>query len=376
MTRLACDVLVVGGGIAGVSLAAALAPDLTVIVMEAEPELGRHATGRSAATYFPSYGGDVVRTLTAASRSRYDEASAERGSPLLTPLPMLLVATDAASDRTLHDTAAETGTLELVDTAAAVELCQVLRPDRIRGGGLDAGGMAIEVAGLHQLYLQRLRRHGGRVVTAAAVRTVSRRTPGWQLAAGDHDVSADVIVDAAGAWVDEVADLAGVPRLGLVPRRRSAFITPLVAAHAATVAGWPMVADASHRWYFKPEAGQLLASPADETPSPPCDARPDDLEIARAIEAINDCTMLAIRTVSTSWAGLRSFVPDERPVLGSWDDHPDFFFFAGQGGFGIQMAPALAELGAAILTGGAAPPRLASLGLSAAALSPQRLAGG
>jgi D-arginine dehydrogenase len=358
---------------AGISLAAALAPDRRVIVVEGEPELGRHATGRSAASYLPSYGGSVVRALTVASRYLYDEASAERGDPLLTPHPMLLVATDDESDRALRETAEETGSLDLVDSSAAVALCEVLRPDRIRAGGLDSAGMAIEVAGLHQLYLQRLRRSGGQILTSAPLNAVSRRTSGWQLSAGEHRISADVVVDAAGAWADEVADLAGVPRIGLVPRRRSAFLVPIPAEHAAAAATWSMVGDAADRWYLKPDGGQLLGSPADQTPSPPCDARPDPLAIARAIEEINDCTSLAIRHVSTSWAGLRSFVPDEVPVVGNWEDHPGFFFYAGQGGFGIQLAPALAELGASILTHGESPPRLAALGVSADSVSPERL---
>ena len=361
---------------AGASLAAALAPDARVIVVEAEPEVGRHATGRSAASYLPSYGGPLVRTLTVASRGPYDEASAERGDPLLVSHPMLLVATDDDGERVLHETSTAVPSLRLVDADAAVELCNGLRPDRVRGGGLDPDGMAIEVAGLHQVYLQRLHRHGGQVVTSAPVRDVARRARGWQVTAGGHELSADTIVDAAGAWADEVAGLAGVPRIGLVPRRRSAFLAPVPAELATDATRWPMVGDASDRWYLKPDSGQVLASPADQTPTAACDARPDPLEIARAIEEINACTRLAIRHVSTSWAGLRSFVADEVPVVGSWEQHPHFFFYAGQGGFGIQMAPALAELGAAILRSGAAPRRLASLGVEAAAVSPQRLTAG
>ncbi|HEX3906447.1 MAG TPA: FAD-binding oxidoreductase [Mycobacteriales bacterium] len=374
MSDLTCDVVVVGGGMAGISLAAALASDGRVVVVESEPELGRHATGRSAASYLPSYGGAVARALTVASRIGYDEASAERGDPLLTPHPMLLVSTDDESDRALQETAEVTGSLDLVDSAGAIALCDALRPERIRAGGVDSAGMAIEVAGLHQLYLKRLRHAGGRILTSAPLHAVSRRTGGWQVSAGEHSISADVIVDAAGAWVDEVAALAGVPQIGLVPRRRSAFLVPIPVELTANAATWPMVGDAADRWYLKPDGGQLLGSPADQTPCPPCDARPDELEIARAIEEINGCTSLAIRHVSTTWAGLRSFVPDEMPVVGGWADHPGFFFYAGQGGFGIQMAPALAELGAAILTRGESPPRLAALGISAASVSPQRLA--
>jgi D-arginine dehydrogenase len=196
---------------AGVSLAAALAPDHRVVVIEAESELGRHATGRSAATYLPSYGGDVVRALTVASRPRFDELSQELGDELLRPLPALFVATDDASEQAVRQTAESTGAMELVDTATAVGLCSALRVDRILGGGVDLGGASIEVAALHQVYIQRVRRHGGTVLASAPLHAVARRTRGWQVTAGEHSLATNVIVDAAGAWVDDVADLAGVP---------------------------------------------------------------------------------------------------------------------------------------------------------------------
>jgi D-arginine dehydrogenase len=373
VAELGCDVLVIGGGMAGVSLAAAVASrDVDVIVAEAEAELGRHATGRSAATYVPSYGPPLVRALTVASREAFDAIAEEHGGEILRPLPILMLATDDDGDVALRGLVAETGALQPLDPAAVVRRWPVLRPDRVVAGGLDSDAMAIEVAGMHQVYLRRLRRLGGRVLTGAPVRTITPSGAGWRVAAGEHTVEAQVVVDAAGAWVDAVAAVAGVPAIGLEPRRRSAFLTPVPARWADDAAGWPMVIDAADRWYVKPDGGQLLVSPADETPSEPCDARPDDLEVARAIEAVNDCTDLAIRHVSTAWAGLRSFVADGLPVVGARPERPGFFFYAGQGGYGIQMAPALAALGAAILTTGEAPEQVAALGVTAAAVSPSR----
>jgi D-arginine dehydrogenase len=372
MSAITCDVLVVGGGIGGVSIGAALAPERRVLLIEAEAQLAYHSTGRSAAVYLPSYGGQVVRALTVASRARYDELSLERGEALLLPRPLLWLAVDDASERAVKTVADESGALQLIDAAEAIAMCPALRPERIRGAGVDAGGMEIDAAGLHDAYLRRLRRAGGTVLRSAPLRQISRHGGGWRIVAGGDVIQAGTVVDAAGAWADEVAARAGVTRLGLSPKRRSAFISP-VHGDFTDRPRWPLVNDGLERWYFKPDGGGVLVSPADETPSEPCDAKPDELEIARAIEEINEVTTLGLRSVSHAWAGLRSFVADREPVVGSRAQDPGFFFFAGQGGYGLQMGPALADLGASILLTGTVPPRLEEVGLSAAAVGPDRL---
>jgi D-arginine dehydrogenase len=373
MSAITCDVLIVGGGIGGVSLGAAVAPERRVLLIEAEAQLAYHSTGRSAAVYLPSYGGGVVRALTVASRALYDELSDERGDALLQPRPLLWLSIDEASERAVHDVAAESGALQLIDTAEAVAMCPALRPERIRGAGVDAGGMEIDVAGLHDAYVKRLRRAGGTVLRSAPLRHVSRHDGGWEVMAGGDVIQAGMVVDAAGAWADDVAARAGVTGIGLSPRRRSAFLSP-VHGDFGDRHRWPLVNDGLERWYFKPDGGGVLVSPADETPSEPCDAKPDELEIARAIEEINEVTTLGLRSVSHAWAGLRSFVADRQPVVGARAEDPGFFFFAGQGGYGIQMAPALAALGASILLTGSAPARLEEIGISAGAVGPARLA--
>jgi D-arginine dehydrogenase len=373
VSDLTCDVLVVGGGMAGVSIGAALAAQLRVTLVEAEPALAVHATGRSAAVYLPSYGGRVVRSLTVASRALYDQISEERGEPLLRPRSLLWLAVDAGSEVAVRAVAADSGTVEWLDPPAALRLCSALRPERVLGAGLDAGAMEIDVAALHQTYLARLRRLGGTVLAGAPLRAVTRQRAGWRVVAGEDTIDAGIVVDAAGAWADEVAARAGIAGIGLRPMRRTAFVSPVPGAFADQ-AGWPLVNDGLERWYFKPEAGgRVLVSPADETPSEPCDARPEELEIARAIEAINEVTTLQLRSVSHAWAGLRSFVADRAPVVGARAGDDGWYFFAGQGGYGIQMAPALAELGASLLLTGTVPPRLAAAGLDAAAVSPDRL---
>jgi D-arginine dehydrogenase len=377
MSDLTADVVVVGGGMAGVSIAAALARDCSVVVVEAETQLAFHSTGRSAAMYLPGYGGPLVRAVTVASRNLYDETSAERDLALLRPRAQLLLAVDEVSDGALRQQLAELGTLERVNTATAIGLCPALRPDRVAFAGLDTTGMEIDVDGLHQAYLARLRRSGGTVLRRAPVEAVTRRGEEWEVTAGAQRIATATVVDAAGAWADRVAALAGVPGIGLVPKRRTAFISP-VADPFPGLADSPMVVDGMERWYFKPEAGGLLVSPADETPVDPHDARPDELETARAIEAVNEVTTFGLRSVSHGWAGLRSFVADRSPVVGARPDHPGFFFFAGQGGYGIQMAPALAEIGASLLLHGSlgmdtAGADVAGGIVTAAALGPARL---
>lgn len=341
------DVLVIGGGMAGVSVAYELARHATVLLAEAEPTLAAHTTGRSAAIYAPSYGGPAVRELTAASGPRFRELETELDTPpLLTPRDVLWLATDELAEHHLAGHSAAP-----VDPAFARRLCPVLR--EVRAAAHDAGASDIDVMALHQAYVRGLRARGGEILLASPVTALRRDGTGWQATAGDHRVGAGVVVDAAGAWADEIAALAGVSTVGLEPRRRTAAIAT---GPVPPDPGWPLVADAADRFYFRPEGTGVLVSPADETPSDPCDARPEDLDVALALERVNAATTLDLRSVRTAWAGLRSFVPDGEPVVGAWPAHPGFVFLAGQGGYGIQLAPALAVLAADVTLGTSPPP--------------------
>ncbi len=323
------DVLVVGGGIAGVSVAAELAEHRSVLLVEGEPELARHTTGRSAAVYLPSYGGPLVRALTAASRPLF-------GDGLLSPRPTVWVGVERRPVPA-----------EPITTAEALRLCPVLRPDRIGETALDPDTMDIDVMALHQGYVRRLRERGA-IRLNAPLTALRRDGDGWTATIGQEDSRVTHVVNAAGAWADKIAALAGVPTIGLRPLRR----TIAVAAGGTPVdPTWPLVSDAGDRFYFRPESQGVLISPADETPTEPLDAKPDELDVALAVERVNEATTLALRTVRTAWAGLRSFVADREPVVGEPDGHPGFAFFAGQGGYGIQMAPALARAGADLVLG-------------------------
>lgn len=374
MSDLVFDTAVIGGGIAGVSIAAELACDQRVVLVEREAQLGHHATSRAAAVYLPSYGGPVARALTLASGPLFEELREEAGPGLLRPRPLLVVAVDDLSEQAVRDWSQAGVGMVPADHAETLERCPALRPDIVRCGGLDVEGTEIDCAALVSLYRRRLVRQGGTVLTAAPVHGITRAASGWKLLAGDRRISVGTVVNAAGAWADHVAALAGAPPIGLQPRRRSAFVSPVHdGSDPAERHRWPLVADGLDRWYFKPDPGGVLVSPADETLSEPCDAKADETEIARAIDGVNQATTLRLRNVSHTWAGLRSFVRDGEPVAGAYDTMPDFHFAAGQGGYGIQLAPALAQLTAGLVLTGAVPAALAAAGITTAHVCPDRL---
>lgn len=366
------DVAVIGGGIGGISVASELATDRTVVVIEAEREPGLHATGRSAASYVPSYGPPMVRRLTAASLPDFDTLSAEVGRPLLVERPVLYVAAAAmvpALDRLL--TAQGGGPVREISVAEALSRCPVLRSDVVVRSAIDETASDLDVDGVLQAFAARLRARGGRVLLDARVTSIRRGLDAWTVHAGATTIVAGTVVDAAGAWADPIAHLAGIPALGIRPRRRSIFLSRW--PRDLPPARWPFALAADESFYFKDEGESVLVSPADATPVEPHDARPDALQIARAIEAVNAMTTLGIRSVARSWAGLRSFAPDGEPVAGGLGRGEGFHWLAGQGGYGLQMAPALARLAAAAIRGEAVPADLAALGVDAAAVSPRRL---
>jgi D-arginine dehydrogenase len=364
-----CDVLVIGGGMAGASIGCELAADRRVLVADMEHTLAYHTTGRSAAMFLETYGSPAIRALTSASREYLEHPpGAER---LLTPLAMLYIGRpgqqDAVAD--LHrDVSTRTPDVALLDGAEAVRLQPLLRPGSVESALLEPAAMEIDVHALHQGYVRGLRARGASTVVDAAVAGASRAQVGWAVTMSDgRTVAAEVVVNAAGAWADQVAELFGAAPVGLRALRRSAF---MVDAPPGTAG--PMICDIHDAFYVKPDAGRLLCSPADETPQTPGDAKPDELEIARAIEVINEVTTLDVRHIRTPWAGLRNFVADRNPVIGYDPAVEGFFWFAGQGGYGIQTAPALSRTGAALLRGEALPADVVQRGLTAAELSPAR----
>jgi D-arginine dehydrogenase len=358
-------VLIIGGGIAGVSLGSELAEDHKVVVLEAEPHLAAHSTGRSAALFVSWYGPAAVQALTRASDADFRSLESRPETP---PLRLrrggLLTAWDDQAAAGLL-ASINSGVVQRLSNAQAKERCPTLRLDPLQLAGFDPDVYDIDVMALHAAYVSVLRGRGGHIATSAAISRAERTGTGWSVSAADgRRWSADVVVNAAGAWADDVARRCQVTGHALTPRRR----TVVLARAARAIPGdWPVVADAAEGWYFKPEGGSLLLSPCDETPVAPGDARPDPLDIATGLERVNQVTDLNLRSVQTAWAGLRTFADDRAPLVGPHPDEPALFCFAGQGGYGIQMAPALARAGAEIFRTGT----LTDATL-AAALSPSR----
>jgi D-arginine dehydrogenase len=293
--------------------------------------------------------------------------------PFTQPRGALYVAASAQQtslDSLFRTLSAVSPRIEILGPDAALNLCPALRSDALSGGVLDPDARDIDVAAVVDHYVRQFRSHGGRQCRDTEVLGLEHSGGEWHIHAGNGRMRARVVVNAAGAWADGVARAAGVAAAGLEPRRRTAV---RVSAAPWAVAQWPFVADVSEQWYLRPDAGALLLSPADEIPSAPCDAQPDDYDVALAIERVEAATRLVIERPLSTWAGLRTFAADRTPVVGFDPDIPSFYWLAGQGGYGIQTAPALAKLVAAQLTGAEMPPRLAAEGVDTHALSPARL---
>jgi D-arginine dehydrogenase len=369
------DVVVVGAGIAGVSVAANLAETLKVVVLERESHPGLHSTGRSAALFSEIYGGPAVRALSRGSREfLYSPPADFTDSPVVRSRYTLHIATARQQSQleafaNLPDIAPAVRRLNGTEARA---LCPILRDGYVVSAVLETASADLDVNGLHQGWLRKLRAHGGRLLVNAEVTTLEHTGSTWKVETPNGTFQADVVINAAGAWADVLARQAGVREIGLQPRRRTALIVD--GPRGMSLDAWPMVIDTEEQFYFKPDAGALLLSPADETPSEPCDAWPEDWDVAVAVDRVQTATTLEIERVRRSWAGLRSFVKDREPVVGFAPDARGFFWLAGQGGYGIQTAPAMASLASALVRHMRAPAYLTQFGLDERTISPERLA--
>lgn len=367
------DVLVIGAGIAGASVAAQLAPRLRVAVLEREAQPGYHATGRSAALFSECYGNEPVRALSRASRAfLFAPPAGFCDTPLTQPRGSLYIARDDQLDALAAFVAQPdvAGHVHRIDVDEALRHAPLVRPDYLAGAAYEPGAVDIDVHGLHHGFLRLLRQAGGQLVANAELTALEQAQGQWIATTSAGRYAAPVVVNAAGAWADPVAALAGIAAAGIAPFRRTALIVDAPAG--IDCHGVPMTIDIDEEFYFKPDAGKLLVSPADETPSEPCDAMPDDMDVAIAVDRVERATVLDVRRVHHAWAGLRSFAPDRSPVVGFEPGVPGFFWLAGQGGYGMQTAPALARLAAALVAGEAVPADLAAHGVAAADIAPRR----
>jgi D-arginine dehydrogenase len=366
------DVIVVGAGIAGASAAYELSATHRVLLLEREPQPGMHSTGRSAAIFTEIYGNQVVRALSRATRDfLFDPPPGFTDTPLVSPRATLFIAPkdQVAALHAMRDDADVRAGTEPMTTIEALARVPILRPDHVVEALYEPGASDIDVNGLHQAFLRGFKQRGGRLVCNVNIEALE---PSWRVRAGSETFEAPVIVNAAGAWADEIAKLAGAKPLGLEPKRRTVVLLDAPKEH--DIRTWPLVIDADETFYFKPEAGRILLTPADETPSPPCDAQPKELDMALAVDRFETATTMKVARIVHKWAGLRTFAPDRTPVAG-FDQHTvGFFWLVGQGGYGMQTSSAMARTAAALIRGEDVPPDIAKEGVAASALSPKRFA--
>ena len=344
------DVTVIGAGIAGSTAAAALAADRRVALIEAEEAAGYHSTGRSAAVWILNYGPPDVRTLSGLSRPFFEHPPAGFADvPLMSRRPVVFLAPEAQRAE-LAAMLAEGQGLQEIAIAELRRRVPALRPDYAVSAAIEEDAFDMDVAALHQGFLKRLRAQGGALALRHRAGRIDRRGGRWEVETSAGAVfRSSVVVNAAGAWGDSVAAIAGVVPIGLVPcRRTAAIVNP--APH--DVSAWPLVGDAGHTWYARTEARtRLMISPADETPMHPHDVQPDELDVAIAIDRMQQALDIPVQRVDRSWAGLRTFTPDRSLALG-WDrDAEGFFWSVGQGGYGIQTSPAAGILVADLIAG-------------------------
>ena len=368
------DFVVIGGGIAGASAAYRLAQHGRVVVLEREASAGYHTTGRSAALFTESFEVGVVRELAIASRPFFEHPPEGFADfPLLAPLPFLFIGREdqlGSLTEALED-CADVPAVRQLGPEEARRLCPALRPGYVAGGIYEAGAMTIDVDALLQGFLHGVRAAGGAVRLGGPVTALERQSGGWLVVTGTERISAGVVVNAAGGWADQIGAMAGAQSIGLVPMRRTAFTFPV--SPGTDLGSWPVVCDIDEAFYFKPEATQVLGSLAEETPMEPHDVRPEVIDVALAIERIEAATTMQIRHVSSTWAGLRSFVADRRPVVGMDPDLDGFFWLAGQGGFGIMTSPAVSRVAEGLIIDGRVPGELVALHVTGADLGPARL---
>ena len=372
------DVLIIGGGIAGLSAAARLARHVRVTVIEAEAAIGYHSSGRSVSFSHYGIGNSEVRGMTAWSRAFFEaQPDGFCETPIARTFPSLYVASEAslpALDALDAEMRRYTDAIETIDEAALPSFCPVLRtgPDHAVRGLLDPTGLKLDADALLQSFARQLRAAGGEIVTGRRIAGIEATGTGWEVRSESGERwSAPILINAAGAWGDRIAALAGVAPIGLQPKRRTIIVVD--PPTGADIASWPFLHNVAGDFYMLPEAGQLLVSPVDEVEDQACDAQPEDYDVALAADRLEHYTSLSVSRIAHRWAGLRSFVADRVPTAGFDPDAPGFFWLVGQGGYGLQTAPAMAAIVEALVTDGGWPAGLAELGVGRARVAPERL---
>ncbi len=372
------DFIVVGCGIAGASAGYELAAHGRVLVLERETQPGYHTTGRSAALFVQTHGPSVIRALALGAKNFFlDPPAGFTEHPLLTARGMLLIGRpdqSALLEQNFAQSSRHIAGVRRLDVKQACKLVPLLKEDYLAGAVLDPEAMDMDVHAIHWGFIRGMRARGGKLATSAELQGLERNGGQWIVRTAAGDFAAPVVVNAAGAWCDKVGAMAGAGAIGLVPKRRTAFIFDPPAG--SDIAKWPSVIDIGEEFYFKPDAGKFLGSPADQTPMEPCDAQPDDFDVALAVDRIQRAARIPVTHISRKWAGLRSFVADGCPVVGYDPRVEGFFWLAGQGGYGIETSPSMGRLTASLALRRGVPSDLAGQGVTEAAVSPARFARG
>lgn len=366
----AFDVMIIGAGIAGTSVAAELVADCSVLVLEAEDQPGYHSTGRSAAMWVPSYGPPSIRRLAqAAGPFLQNPPEGFTSTNLVTPKGELMVGFKG-EEVCLADFQIEAPYMKSLSSSEAKDIVPLLRADALCGALYDETAQDLDVDALHQGYMRLFRERGGKLVCSARVNALRRAGDTWSVTAGETEFSAPKVINAAGAWCDEIAKLAGLKPVGLIPKRRSAALVDAPAGYE--IDPWPLVFGAEESFYFRPMSGQLMVSPADATPVEPHDAWAEDMALAEGIDKFQQATTYEVAKLNHTWGGLRTFAPDGEFVVGFDPAENGFFWLAGQGGYGIETSPAMSRLAAALLLEKGPPKDIADCGVDAESLSPKR----
>jgi D-arginine dehydrogenase len=342
------DILIIGGGIAGISAGARLSEDVKVTVLETENTIGYHSTGRTAAIYIRNYGNQVLRALNNASEQLFLEPEGISDRSILSPRGQLLFAHEDEVQDLEEYLDGATG-MQKLSPAEAVKMVPILREDLIIAAAYESDTQDIDVDRWLQGFARLLKQRGGQIVSNAPAQKITKSGDCWMVETPAGTFEAKILINAGGAWADKIASLAGVSTVGLVAKRRSVVQIP--APDGYQIDNWPLFVTAGEKWYAKPEAGKLVISPADEDPTEPHDAWPEDMVLAEGIDRFEKATTVTVERIEHSWAGLRNFVSDKTPVVGFAPDANNFLWLAGQGGYGIQTSPALSQLAADICLG-------------------------
>jgi D-arginine dehydrogenase len=369
------DYVIIGAGMAGASIAYELSiKGKSVLILEMEDQPGYHATGRSAAIFFESYGNEVVRTLTKFSKSFFQSPPVGFCDyDLLSPRAALFIAKEEqlTNLESLYQELKPLSTrIRLEDGDFAISKVSALKAEKIKACIIDPDGFDIDVASVHQGYLRLAKVNQTHLVLNARVTNIDELAEHWKISTNKGFFSAHTVINAAGAWADKVAEMSGMKPVGLQPKKRTACIVPI--KKELNVDLWPMVIDVDQEFYFKPDGGNLLLSPVDETNVEPMDAYTDIMDVAVVVDKVTQVLDIEVTRVTHEWAGLRSFVADQSPVVGFDSNDSRFFWLAGQGGYGIQMAPGLAKLAATMLLNESIPDELSDMGFDLGLVSPKR----